>query len=211
MNVGEPLKTPSYPRASSWSWAAYDRPTQFPLPRQTLWYTTNCRLKRIVGCSSGWMNGPGTVLVSGELFISLYREELSPINSTAWENEDTLGQDTALRLYNVYNARKLLWAKGPRSAQSSCSWLVFDRDTLRTQQDYQMPLTFASLATFFVPGGRNHSKRIHMGLFLEPAGSGNTYRRVGAGVVRETPLLSLMHLNKPGQAWSFQKRDISLL
>jgi hypothetical protein len=129
MNVGDPLKKPSFKRASSWSFAAYDGPVQFPLLRFSLPYSVVCNYVHAELENSSWLNGPGAltveievldltpVLQSPDLFISLYREELHPTSAKAWEKEDqAIFQDPALSIFNVYNARRFLWTRASSSS-----------------------------------------------------------------------------------------------
>ncbi|KAF2661048.1 HET-domain-containing protein [Lophiostoma macrostomum CBS 122681] len=131
MNVGEPLKKPSFERASSWSWAAYDGPVQFPLLRFSLPYSVVCNFVHANLENPSWLNGPGAltvevdvldlspVLKSRDLFISLYREELHPTNAKAWEKADqAIFQDPALSIFNVYNARRFLWMPASSTSES---------------------------------------------------------------------------------------------
>lgn len=124
MNVGAPLKKANTRRASSWSWAAYDGPVQFPLSRFSLPYSVVCNLLRVKRYDSQLLSGPqiltieadilnsAPILRSRDLFISLYREDLHPANARAWEQHElsALFQDPALCIFNIFHVCRLLWS-----------------------------------------------------------------------------------------------------
>ncbi|KAF4637970.1 hypothetical protein G7Y89_g97 [Cudoniella acicularis] len=214
MNVGSPLKRPSFPRASSWSWAAYDGPIQFPLAYQTSYYllATTCKLIH-PATSTTWLQGPGaltiqvpllslsTQILSGDLFVSLYREELlRPQNFRAWDKDDhglwRYDQDPPLHLFNVHNAHRFLWTTQVPHVNDERSWIVFDSENgLLKKEDYTLPLSCASFATFISYDNDRKHVLSHMVVFLLPvefeSESINTYRRIGAGIIRETLLTNL--------------------
>lgn len=207
MKVGGPLRTPSSPRASSWAWSAYDGPIQFPLSRHHGSFTTSCIFLQIEASNPSWLNGPGAltievelldlsaILLSGDLTISRFREALYPRNSKAWEigNPDEPFRPPFIKLFDIFNVHQYSWAIESQFHQQNGGWMAFDTENRRlSQEDYLMPLFFASLAYFRSPGpllNGGPPLSMHIGIFLTPASSDNTYRRVGAGIIRE-PLLA---------------------
>lgn len=204
MNVGAPLKKPSSPRAPSWSWAAYDGPIQFPLADKSVPYTSNCKLIYPIGVNATRLNGSQALtiqvdlldlsaeIMSGDLIISLYREELRPESSRAWDTDERtlwrIDQDPPIRLFNLFNAHRFLWTRGGPCVGSDRSWITFDTENgFLKQSDYRMPLFCALLATFTTFENKQRML-LHMVLFLVPVESPNTYRRVGAGIMRHLSL-----------------------
>ncbi|KAH8730951.1 heterokaryon incompatibility protein-domain-containing protein [Phaeosphaeriaceae sp. PMI808] len=208
MNVGHPLKKPSYDRASSWSWAAYNGPIQFPLIRQKRPFKTFFHFIRSERNHSTSLNEHSSLtlkvdildlsqaLQSGTLAISLYREELHPTKLKAWEKEDqSLFRDRALNIYNVFNARRFIW-KSEKLApkRGDGSWIVFDTEDF--QNAVIKELTFVSLASFQTAEGQDVELR--MGIFLIPAQVPRSYRRVGAGLMRQTLTKNLQYFGNQG-------------
>lgn len=237
MNVGGLLRAPSSPRASSWAWSAYDGPIQFPLSRHYGLFTTTCTLLHVEASNPSWLNGPGAltievdlldlspILLSGHLMISRYREALYPQNSKAWEAgaPQEPFRPPFIKLFDMFNVRQYIWAPWTIESQfhqRDGGWMVFDTENrLLNQEDYRMPLSFASLAYFRLPDNLGPPLSVHMCIFLIPAGSDNTYRRVGAGIIRDSLLAGLQRhgatLASQGldlaQPYEFQTQRITLI
>jgi hypothetical protein len=238
MSVGAPLSMPSLTRASSWSWAAYDGPTQFPLAGDSVPYDTNCYLVTNANLVVSWCNGPWDLTVQadvldlsadlqcGDLLISLYRETLHPqrLGSATYDALWKFDYDPPIRLFDIFTVHRFLWNKDLRFISDN-SWIVFDcENSFQKQDDCKLPLSCISMATFTARDDNRVRVPLRMVIFVVPAERQNTCKRIGAGVIRKTFMQNLTVLREHGpgmwKGWSppntgekpaFIRREITLV